>query len=320
MGASIWSQRLIRRGFPLLWADQKPTLLRAPVLFPLPPSREEQNIIDIEIQEMLTKGAIELVSSPSSPGFYSKIFTIPKASGGFRPILDLAPLNTYLKKIKFKMDSPQTIRKEVKQGDWACSLDLKDAYFHIQICKNDRKWLRFAWKGLVYQYKVLPFGLSLSPWAFTHLVKDLLEKCRIQKTRLHTYIDDWLVLAPSRALCQDRTSALKSLASNLGFVINKEKSELVPSQSFTYLGMVFDTRNQTVCPTETRLLATRNLLDSLLTQPQSTARCISKALGMIESLSLLLPLGRLHKWPLHREFSSRFNQSKDRWNKMIQTG
>ena len=104
----------------------------------------------------------------------------------------------------------------------------------------------------------------LSPWAFTRLVKDLLEKCRIQKTRLHTYIDDWLVLAPSRALCQDQTSALKSLASNLGFVINEEKSELVPAQTFTYLGMVFNTRSQTVCPTETRILAIRSLLDSLL--------------------------------------------------------
>ena len=319
MGASIWSQRIIRRGFRLLWADQKPALLRAPVLFPLPPSQEEQSIIDTEIKEMLSKGAIELVSSPSSPGFYSRIFTIPKASGGFRPILDLAPLNTYLRKIKFKMDSPQTIRKEVKLGDWACSLDLKDAYYHIQINKNDRKWLRFAWKGLIYQYKVLPFGLSLSPWAFTRLVKDLLEKCRVQKTRLHTYIDDWLVLAPNRALCQNQTSSLRSLASNLGFVVNEEKSELTPSQNFTYLGMVFDTLDQTVSPTPARLSALKDLLHSLLAHRQSTARRLSKALGMMESLSSLLPLGRLHKRPLQREFSARFTQSRDKWNKLIHT-
>ena len=50
----------------------------------------------------------------------------------------------------------------------------KDAYFHIHIRKCDRKWLRFAWKGFIFQYKVLPFGLSLSPWAFTRLVRDLL--------------------------------------------------------------------------------------------------------------------------------------------------
>ena len=117
MGASIWSQRLIRRGFRLIWADQKPPLHKSSIQFPTPPSWEEQQVIDQEVKEMLTKGAIERVFNPSSPGFYSRIFTIPKATGGFRPILDLAPLNKFLKKRKFRMDSPQLIRKEVRQGN-----------------------------------------------------------------------------------------------------------------------------------------------------------------------------------------------------------
>ena len=66
---------------------------------------------------MLAKGAIEQVSNPSSLGFYSRIFTIPKASGGFRPILDLAPLNKFLRKIKFKMDSPQAIRPYIHEAE-----------------------------------------------------------------------------------------------------------------------------------------------------------------------------------------------------------
>ena len=40
---------------------------------------------------------------------------------------------------------------------------------------------------------------------------------------------------------------------------------------------------------------------------------------MMESLSSLLRLGCIHKRPLQREFSKRFNQSKDNWNKKIQT-
>ena len=268
---------------------------------------------------MLAKGAIELVSNPSSPGFYSRIFTIPKASGGCRPILDLSPLNKFLRKIRFKMNSPQVIRKEVLPEDWACSLDLKDAYYHIQIRKGDRKWLRFSWGGHIFQYRVLPFGLSLSPWAFTRLVRDLLQVCRTQKTRLHTYIDDWLVLASNRATCQNQTQSLKSLACKLGFVVNEEKSDLTPSQEFTYLGMVFNTREQTICPTQARRTAITELLQSLLSYQQSPARRLNKAIGMMESLSPLLQLGRVHKRPLQRELSRRFNQAKDSWNKQIQT-
>ncbi|KAI2664097.1 Gag-Pol polyprotein [Labeo rohita] len=43
------------------------------------------------------------------------------------------------------------------------SLDLKDAYFHIQIAPHHRRFLRFAFEGVAYQYTVLPFGLSLAP-------------------------------------------------------------------------------------------------------------------------------------------------------------
>ena len=319
MGASIWSQRLIRRGFRLLWADQKPALHKYPIQFQAPTSWEEHQVVQTEVDEMLAKGAIEPVYNPSSPGFYSRLFTIPKSSGGFRPILDLAPLNRYLRKMKFKMDSPQSIRKEVREGDWACSLDLKDAYFHVQIRSSDRKWLRFLWDGQVYQYKVLPFGLSLSPWAFTRLVRDLLEICRAQRTRLHTYIDDWLVLASNRIDCRAQSSHLKSLATRLGFVVNEEKSDLVPSQTFTYLGMTFNSRLRTVRPTEARVQAFSSLLSSLLSSHRSSARRLFKALGTMESLSPLLPLGRVHKRPLQRELAKRFDQTSGRWNTKIQT-
>ncbi len=47
------------------------------------------------------------------------------------------------------------------------SLDLKDAYFHIQVAPHHRRFLRFAFEGMAYQYKVLPFGLSLAPCTLT---------------------------------------------------------------------------------------------------------------------------------------------------------
>ncbi len=45
--------------------------------------------------------------------------------------------------------------------DWFASVDLKDAYFHIQIAPHHRRFLRFAFEGTAYQYSALPFGLAL---------------------------------------------------------------------------------------------------------------------------------------------------------------
>ncbi len=51
--------------------------------------------------------------------------------------------------------------------DLFMSLDLKDTYFHIQVAPYHRRFLRFAFEGVAYQYKVLRFGLSLAPHTFT---------------------------------------------------------------------------------------------------------------------------------------------------------
>ncbi len=53
------------------------------------------------------------------------------------------------------------------KGDWFTNIVLKDAYFHIPIVPHHRKFLRFCFKNQAYQFKVLPFGLSLAPCVFT---------------------------------------------------------------------------------------------------------------------------------------------------------
>ena len=103
-----------------------------------------------EVATLVRKGAVEVVTSPS-PGFYGRFFCVPKASGGWRPVLDLSALNRFLLEVPFKMETAASIREAVRPGDWGASLDLTDAYFHVPIAKADRKWLRFVWEGQVFQ-------------------------------------------------------------------------------------------------------------------------------------------------------------------------
>ena len=114
--------------------------------------------------KLLSKGAIEPLSQVQSEGgLYSRYFLVPKKDGGLRPILDLRQLNKVLVKRQFRMLTTRQILAQVRQGDWFVSIDLKDAYFQIQIALRHRRYLRFAFEGQAYQYTVLPFGLSLAP-------------------------------------------------------------------------------------------------------------------------------------------------------------
>ena len=107
---------------------------------------------------LLSKGAVEEVISRSSPGFYGRIFVVPKSSGGWRPVLDLSALNRFLRILPFRMESTASIRDSIHRGDWATSIDLSDACFHILIHPRDRKWLRFLWRGRTFSVEHSPLA------------------------------------------------------------------------------------------------------------------------------------------------------------------
>ena len=269
---------------------------------------------------MLTKGAISEVRPPIPPGFYGRIFVVPKSTGGWRPVLDLSALNRFVRQIRFRMETPSSVRDSIRPGDWASSLDLKDAYFHIRIHPRFRKWLRFTWAGKVFEFQVLPFGLSLSPWVFTRITRELASALRSRGIRIRMYLDDWLVLAQSSRSCRAQTQTVLSQARLLGFQPNFQKSELTPSQNFEFLGMSFDSVNMLVRPSNRRIERLRETLRELNSRPEASARALAGLLGTMESLAPLLPLGRLHKRPLQRALSHRWSPASLPWDHVIPLG
>ncbi len=66
-------------------------------------------------------------------------------------------------KRSFRMITWKQILPQICLGDWFMSLDLKDTYFYIQVAPHHRRFMRFAVKGVAYQYKALPWGSALHP-------------------------------------------------------------------------------------------------------------------------------------------------------------
>ena len=117
---------------------------------------------------MLAKGALEIARDPG-PGFYSRLFLVEKASGGWRPVIDLSHLNDFVQLTSFKMETVASVLLSVREGDLLASMDLKDAYFQILIHRCSGKLLRFMSEGTVYQFQALCFGLSTAPQVFTRV-------------------------------------------------------------------------------------------------------------------------------------------------------
>ena len=148
--------------------------------------RENLNILEAEVEDLLRKDAIEMVPFQEiNCGFYSTFFLVPKKNGKMRPVINLRPLNKYLRKTHFKMDTLSKVLNLVKPKDWAISLDLSDAYLHVPIFWKHRKFLRFCVNKKCYQFKALCFGSTSAPRVFTKIVAVVAAHLREQNVRLH---------------------------------------------------------------------------------------------------------------------------------------
>ena len=157
---------------------------------------------------MLQKNVITEVP-PNSPGFYSNVFLVQKASGGWCPVLDLKNLNAHIPAPHFHMLNTSSVLSSVRKGDYTFKIDLQDAYFafkidlqdahfHVPIHPSSRKYLRFAFENKVYQFRVLPFGLNTDTQVFTQLGHTVTGYLHRQGISVIPYLDDWLIHHPDR--------------------------------------------------------------------------------------------------------------------------
>ena len=181
-------------------------------------------------------------------------------------------MNQFVDKKTFKMDTLKSVKEILHPGDWAVTLGIKDAYFHIPIHMKSRKILRLLWRKKAFQFVVLAFGLSSAPRVFTLVFKALIQFCQRKGIRVIVFLDDILVLGRSYREClQNRDQVLKLLR-QLGFQLNHKKSFLILSQVFTYLGLLWNTKTMQVSLPLGKIHDLRQTAQLILSKTQITCR------------------------------------------------
>ena len=118
-------------------------------------SKTEESSIDMEIDKLLNKGAIRRACFHSNQ-FVSNLFTVPRKSGELRPIINLKPLNRFVRYHHFKMEGLHSLLDLLSVGEFMTSIDLKDAYLTVLIHQEHYKYLRFEWKSNLFEFTCLP--------------------------------------------------------------------------------------------------------------------------------------------------------------------
>ncbi len=300
MGAStrvsLWVLHTVRSGYTLQFGRNTPRF--DGVQLTVVNSASKASVLQQELSSLLQKGAIEEIhQSDIEQGFFSRYFLVPKRDSGLRPILDLRRLNFSLYKGKFKILMMKTIMSQIQGGDWFVTIDLKDAYFHIQVVQRHRKFLRFAFGVKAYQYKVLPFGLALAPRKFTKCMDAALAPLRFQGIRVLNYLDYRLILAHSREVVSRHRDIVLRHIHSLGLRMNAKKSVLLPSQRTVFLGVHLDSIQMQARLAPARISNFTACLARFKLGRHVFIGTCRRLLGLMAVASPVLPLGLLHMRP-----------------------
>lgn len=261
-----------------------------------------EEILDMRsaIQKLLDLGAVR-TCSPSPGQFVSKIFLAPKPNGEKRFILNLKGLNEFITTTHFKMEDHRTASKLIPKDGFLATIDLKEAYLSIPIQPLYRKYLRFKFEGVTYEFTAMPYGLSIAPRVFSKIMKEVITFLRSRGLESVIYLDDILCIGNNFSECNSNVRETLHLLECLGFTINYNKSNLQPQKTCKFLGFLFNTEHLILSLPIDKRNNIAQLVSKFSRLPRCTIREFSQLIGVLVAACPAVKYGWLYTKILERQ-------------------
>ena len=159
-----------------------------------PPFRigfKEREIIGVEVKKMLNDGVIRPSKSPWS----APIVLVTKKDGTTRFCVDYRGLNSVTKKDSYPLPRIDEILDNFSGSNYFSTLDLCTGYWQVPIHEPDKEKTAFASPQGMFEFNVVPFGLTNAPSSFQRdmdlVLTGLTWKCCL------VYMDDIIIYSPT---------------------------------------------------------------------------------------------------------------------------
>ena len=91
---------------------------------------------------------------------------VPKKNGKLRLVIDYRQLNEITVKDRTPLPLIGELKDRLRGAKWFTALDAKDGYHHIRIKSGDEWKTAFRTKYGLFEYLIMPFGLTNTPASF----------------------------------------------------------------------------------------------------------------------------------------------------------
>jgi hypothetical protein len=204
----------------------------------------------------------------------------------------------------------------INKDDYLTSIDLADAFLHVLVHQSSRRFLQFAWEGQLFQFRVLPFGLSLSPLVFTKVLRPILRWARRKGIRVAAYLDDLLIVAKDYRTSHLHTQQILRKLAELGFLVKNSKSNLTPSQCIQHLGFVIDTTKMLLSVPTSKIRDLRREASRLIRRTTCSVRHLAAFIGKAQALTMAVFPARLMSRSLLADKNAALHHNQS-WTAMI---
>ncbi len=318
----FWEETLREKFTPFL-----KDILKHQVALPLrshPPAQfcrsRPHESIDIQIEDWLHKGVVSQVPK-SSTHFSCSLFPIEKETGNplapvkTRTVYNGVPLNKFLKAPTFTLPRQEDILYLLCTANYACVLDVADAFFHVGIAENHRHLLSFFYRGKYYHFNVLPFGIAPSPY-FWHVIFAPWVQFISAYIACHAYVDELLLADASEKFLQQAVVKVLIILLKAGFLFGRPKLVLQPREVVIYHGWLLDFKNKVVSLPPKKFKLLRSVFARLILAKRISLRNLASAIGLLKSTFLAIPLTAAKARPLQRLLNYGLKSNLD-WDSLL---
>lgn len=209
-------------------------------------------LLDALFGDELAEGKLLLVHD--RPRRVHAIGAVPKkGSDTLRPITDCSrplncSLNSFISCNKFSFDSLDDVVKSSSPNCFYSVVDIQAAYRSVPVHPDNwtLQWFKWSFDGESFHYFVdrfLCFGLSNAPKIFQRVSTAIARIMRRKGFVIVSYLDDFLVIAPTEEDCREAQQTLIRLLVSLGFAVKWPKV-VGPAPRVQFLGLIVDSSKQ----------------------------------------------------------------------------
>ena len=271
-----------------------------------------EEFVDGAICELLKTGAISPWTGPEPITVINGLGVAVDRNGKKRLILDARYINLFDRYEGFSYEGLSDVPQYLQPEDYIMLTDLKAGYHQVKMHPSTYQFLGIKYKGQVYYFAHLPFGLSSACKAYTVLMGQVYKPLRVKGQRMSYLIDDAFFAWPGKQEAKKEGLIVLMIFAALGFFLSVPKCQLLAQPTGKFLGLIVSAPHRRFeIPADKREYILQLIEDGLQTT-RLTARQVAKIAGVLLSVK-----EAVHMAPLYTRLLFRAVAAAQGWEALV---